>query len=153
MWRPPERIKHAAHPGRWPSATEAQTSRLFSPVKVGPITLAERTWVPAMVPWRATDEGFVTDDVLQWYERFARGQPGVIVVEATGIRDVRSGPLLRAGHERFLPGLREIVSVVRRASGGRGVLCCQHTIGNAFMDNCAFNCAFDGGNSAAGSEE
>ncbi|MCB1622939.1 MAG: NADH:flavin oxidoreductase [Pseudomonadales bacterium] len=119
MWRPPERIKHAAHPGRWPSATEAQTSRLFSPVKVGPITLAERTWVPAMVPWRATDEGFVTDDVLQWYERFARGQPGVIVVEATGIRDVRSGPLLRAGHERFLPGLREIVSVVRRASGGR----------------------------------
>ncbi|MDQ1346723.1 MAG: dimethylglycine catabolism, partial [Acidobacteriota bacterium] len=34
--------------------------------------LAERTWVPAMVPWRATEEGFVTPEVLVWYERFAR---------------------------------------------------------------------------------
>jgi 2,4-dienoyl-CoA reductase-like NADH-dependent reductase (Old Yellow Enzyme family) len=55
---------------------------------------------------------------LEWYERFARGRPGAIVVEATGIRDVPSGPLLRAGHDRFLPGLRELVRVVRAASGG-----------------------------------
>jgi len=125
MWGPPERIRHDARPGRWPTADEAAASRLFSPVEVGPITLAERTWVPAMVPWRATEDGFVTDDVLQWYERFARGQPGVIVVEATGIRDVPSGPLLRAGHERFLPGLRDIVAVVRQASAGRTRLLLQ----------------------------
>jgi len=37
--------------------------------------------------------------VLDWYGRFARGRPGVLVVEATGIREVPSGPLLRAGHE------------------------------------------------------
>jgi len=71
-----------------------------------------------MVPWRASEDGFVTPAVLEWYERFARGRPGAIVVEATGIRDVPSGPLLRAGHERFLPGLRELVRVVRNASGG-----------------------------------
>src|SRR5262245_16279441 len=29
------------------------------------------------------------------YSRFAEGRPGVIVVEATGIRDIPSGPLLR----------------------------------------------------------
>jgi len=62
-----------------------------------------------MVPWRATDDGLVTCDVLDWYERFARGRPGAIVVEATGIRDVPSGPLLRIGHDRFLPGLRRLV--------------------------------------------
>src|SRR5262249_42028105 len=77
-----------------------------------------RTWVPAMVPWRASEEGFVTPEVLEWYERFARGRPGAIVVEATGIRDVPSGPLLRAGHDRFLPGLQELVRVVRDASAG-----------------------------------
>ena len=71
-----------------------------------------------MVPWRATDEGFVTPDVLDWYECFARGRPGAIVVEATGIRDVPSGPLLRIGHDRFLPGLRDLVRVVRDASNG-----------------------------------
>jgi dimethylglycine catabolism A len=118
MWRPPERIRYNAQGGRWPNATEAAAAKLFSPVKVGPVTLAQRTWVPAMVPWRASEDGFVTAEVLEWYERFARGRPGAIVVEATGIRDVPSGPLLRAGHDRFLPGLRDLVRVVREASGG-----------------------------------
>ena len=71
-----------------------------------------------MVPWRASDDGFVTPDVLDWYECFARGRPGAIVVEATGIRDVPSGPLLRIGHDRFLPGLRDLARVVQAASGG-----------------------------------
>ena len=87
--------------------------------------LETRTWVPAMVPWRATEDGFVTDQNLAWYERFARGQPGAIVVEATGIRDIPSGPLLRIGHDRFLPGLRELAQTVRRASEGRTRLLIQ----------------------------
>jgi len=71
-----------------------------------------------MVPWRATEEGDVTPEVLAWYERFARGRPGAIVVEATGVRDIRSGPLLRIGHDRFIPGLTKLVDTVRQASGG-----------------------------------
>jgi dimethylglycine catabolism A len=124
-WRPPERIRHDAQPGRWPSAAEAAASRLFSPVRVGPLQLPSRTWVPAMVPWRATGEGFVTPAVLDWYRRFATGQPAVIVVEATGIRDVPSGPLLRIGHDRFLPGLESLTQVVRGASGGHTRLLIQ----------------------------
>src|SRR5580698_7951359 len=118
MWRPPQRIRYSASAGRVPSAAEAAASRLFSPIDIGPVTLEQRTWVPAMVPWRATEEGYVTEEVIGWYERFARGMPGAIVLEATGIRDVPSGPLLRIGHDRFLPGLTELVRVVREASGG-----------------------------------
>jgi len=118
MWRPPERIRWKPEPGLWPNAEEAASSRLFSPVGIGPVQLTSRTWIPAMVPWRATDDGEVTEEVLAWYERFARGRPGAIVVEATGIRDVPSGPLLRIGHDRFLPGLAELVRRVRAASGG-----------------------------------
>ncbi|MGH9934959.1 MAG: NADH:flavin oxidoreductase, partial [Blastocatellia bacterium] len=92
---------------------------MFSPIHVGRLTLESRTWVPAMVPWRATEEGFVTRNVLDWYGRFAEGRPGAIVVEATGVRDIPSGPLLRIGHDRFIPGLSELVEVVRKASGGR----------------------------------
>jgi len=125
MWRPSERIRHDPRSGRWPSAADAAASRLFSRVATGPITLNQRTWVPAMVPWRASEDGFVTPDVLDWYERFARGRPGAIVVEATGIRDVPSGPLLRIGHDRFLPGLRELVRVVRHASHGETRLLIQ----------------------------
>lgn len=72
-----------------------------------------------MVPWRATADGFVTDANLDWYRRFARGRPGAIVVEATGIRDVASGPLLRISHDRYIPGLRQLVETVRRASDGQ----------------------------------
>jgi 2,4-dienoyl-CoA reductase-like NADH-dependent reductase (Old Yellow Enzyme family) len=119
MWHPPQSIRHVPFTSRWPTAVEAAASRLFSPLDVGRLHLADRTWVPAMVPWRATDDGFVTRDVLQWYERFAQGQPGAIVVEATGVRDIPSGPLLRVGDDRFVPGLRELVQTVRRASEGR----------------------------------
>lgn len=110
---------------RWPAREEAAAMRWFSPVRVGPIELADRTWIPAMVPWRATEDGFVTPAVLAWYRRFAEGQPGAIVVEATGIRDVPSGPLLRIGHDRFVPGLRELADCVREASGGRTKLFIQ----------------------------
>jgi dimethylglycine catabolism A len=125
MWRPPERIRYKPAPGRWPSAAEAGSSLLFSRFAMRGLTLHERTWVPAMVPWRATEQGDVTDDVVAWYRRFASGLPGAIVVEATGIRDVPSGPLLRIGHDRFIPGLRRIVDAVRDASGGETRLLIQ----------------------------
>ena len=118
MWKPPERIRHELPEADWPTREEAEASKLFSPIRVGSVELEQRTWVPAMVPWRATEEGFVTDEILGWYERFARGRPGCLVVEATGIRDIPSGPLLRIGHDRFLPGLAELVRVVREASRG-----------------------------------
>src|SRR3954452_4264496 len=119
MWTPPEHIKHPLPEVKWPTAEEAARSLLLSPVRVGPLEARARTWVPAMVPWRATDDGEVTPEVLAWYERFARGKPGVIVVEATGIRDVPSGPLLRVGHDRFVPGLQRLVDTVRRESAGQ----------------------------------
>jgi 2,4-dienoyl-CoA reductase-like NADH-dependent reductase (Old Yellow Enzyme family) len=78
-----------------------------------------------MVPWRATEDGHVTPDVLDWYARFAAGRPGAIVVEATGIRDIPSGPLLRIGHDRFVPGLRELCRVVHEASDGHTKLLIQ----------------------------
>lgn len=118
MWKPPERIKWVAEPGKLPDEITRQRSLLFSPLDVGRLHMRNRTWVPAMVPWRATDDGEVTSDVLDWYGRFARGRPAVIVVEATGIRDVPSGPLLRIGHDRFIPGLQTLVQRVADESEG-----------------------------------
>ncbi|MGE3171487.1 MAG: NADH:flavin oxidoreductase [Planctomycetota bacterium] len=115
---PPKVIWHQVPDTTWPGAAEATASRWFSPVRLGPVTARTRTWVPAMVPWRASDDGLVTQHVLDWYGRFAQGRPGVLVVEATGIRDVPSGPLLRVGHDRFVPGLRALVETVRERSGG-----------------------------------
>jgi 2,4-dienoyl-CoA reductase-like NADH-dependent reductase (Old Yellow Enzyme family) len=125
MWHPEPFVKFPIPGTQPPTAEEAARSHWFSPLRSGRLELSERTWVPAMVPWRATDDGRVTPEVLAWYERFARGQPGALVVEATGIRDIPSGPLLRIGHDRFIPGLSELVRTVRRASRGRTRLLIQ----------------------------
>jgi 2,4-dienoyl-CoA reductase-like NADH-dependent reductase (Old Yellow Enzyme family) len=125
MWQPPQRIKHELPDASWPSADEAAAARLYQPLAIGPRTARQRTWVPAMVPWRSTEEGFVTRDVIDWYRRFAEGRPGVIVVEATGIREVPSGPLLRIGADRFIPGLRDLVAAVKEASHGETLLFIQ----------------------------
>ena len=125
MWKFRNPIRHPIPSARWPTADEAARSLLFQPIRIGPITLESRTWVPAMVPWRATEDGFVTRENLDWYRRFAAGQPGAIVVEATGVRDIPSGPLLRIGDDRFLPGLKKLVEIVREASEGHTKLFIQ----------------------------
>ena len=119
MWKPPQRIKFHPATGQVPTRAEAGASKLFSPIRIGALQLEQRTWVPAMVPWRSNEEGEATVDVLQWYERFARGRPGALVIEATGIRDVPSGPLLRISDDRYVKGLAELVATIRRASGGQ----------------------------------
>src|SRR5205809_7430703 len=86
MWKFKNPIRHHIPDTRWPTANEAQRSLLFQPIRIGPLELESRTWVPAMVPWRATDDGFVTEENLEWYRRFAAGRPGALVVEATGVR-------------------------------------------------------------------
>jgi dimethylglycine catabolism A len=125
MWQPAERKKHALAVVTWPSAEQAAQARWFQPCVIGPRVAETRTWVPAMVPWRATEDGFVTEDVIAWYRRFALGRPGVLVVEATGIRDVPSGPLLRIGHDRFISGLSRLTAAVREASEGHTLLFIQ----------------------------
>ena len=125
MWKPPERIKFETSVTRWPTAGEASRSRLYSPLAAPNLELAQRTWVPAMVPWRASEDGEVTQDVIDWYARFAEGRPGAIVIEATGIRDIPSGPLLRISSDHYVPGLQQLTEVVREASGGQTRLLIQ----------------------------
>jgi 2,4-dienoyl-CoA reductase-like NADH-dependent reductase (Old Yellow Enzyme family) len=91
---------------------------LFQPFPVGGggRVLPNRIWLPAMVTWRGTEDGFVTPAVREIYLRYARGGAGMIVLEATGVRDVASGPLLRLSHDRYVPGLRALREEMRAAA-------------------------------------
>lgn len=90
---------------------------LFDPLPIGPCTVENRVWLPAMVTWLSNDAGEVTPDVTARYTRYARGRPGMIVLEAMGVRDIASGPLLRISHDRYVPGLTRLVSDMRPAGG------------------------------------
>jgi 2,4-dienoyl-CoA reductase-like NADH-dependent reductase (Old Yellow Enzyme family) len=125
MWHPRPFIRFSLPVLQAPSQDEARASAVFQPFVSGRLKLARRTWVPAMVPWRAELDGTVNEAVVEWYRRFARGKPGAIVVEATGIRDIASGPLLRIGHDRYIDGLSRIAQAVREASEGETRLLIQ----------------------------
>src|SRR5258707_15331405 len=88
MWKFANPIKHPIPETRWPTADESSQSLLFQPIQIGPLTLDSRTWVPAMVPWRATEDGFVTQDNLDWYRRVAKG--GAAAVGGGGKRSAQT---------------------------------------------------------------
>ncbi len=96
-----------------------ERSLLFTPLQVGTLTLANRVWLPAMVTWLSNDAGEVTPDITARYVRYARGGAGVIVLEAMGIRDIASGPLMRIGHDRTIGPLAELVRRIKDAGPGR----------------------------------
>lgn len=85
-----------------------ERSILFSPLQLNGVRVPNRVWLPAMVTWLSNDAGEVTEDITRRYVRYARGGAGMIVLEAMGIRDVPSGPLLRIGHDRYVPALTEL---------------------------------------------
>ena len=95
---------------------DPKKSSLFSPIRINQVTLENRVWLPAMVTWLSNEEGVVTKDVEQRYLRYAIGEVGMIVLEAMGIRDVASGPLMRIGHDRHIPGLRDLARKIHDTS-------------------------------------
>jgi 2,4-dienoyl-CoA reductase-like NADH-dependent reductase (Old Yellow Enzyme family) len=69
-----------------------------------------------MVTRLSGEDGLVNDDIRDRYLRFARGEPGLMVLEAMGVDETKSGPLLRASHDRFVPPLRDLACALHDAS-------------------------------------
>ncbi|MCD8139173.1 MAG: NADH:flavin oxidoreductase/NADH oxidase [Planctomycetaceae bacterium] len=60
-------------------------SILFSPIAIGPLTLANRIVVPPMCMYSATTDGHATDWHLQHYGSLALSGSGLIIVEASAV--------------------------------------------------------------------
>src|SRR5688572_19252776 len=95
--------------------------KLFEPLAVGPLHLPNRIVLPAMVTRLSGEDGHVNQDIEDRYVRFARGEPGLIVVEAMGISQSKSGPLLRISSDEYLPGLRRLATRIHETSSAKVV--------------------------------
>ena len=92
----------------------APSSTLFSPLRLGPIEVANRFAVPAMVTRLSGDDGFVNDDTVERYRRFSEGGAGLIEGGATAAtRASDPGPPNRATTN---------VSIVSIAASGRSAM-------------------------------
>tara|TARA_B100001939_G_scaffold258404_1_gene225291 strand:- start:972 stop:2429 length:1458 start_codon:yes stop_codon:yes gene_type:complete len=92
---------------------------ILSPLTINGMTLPNRTVVPAMVTRLSGEDGYVNQDIIDRYVRFAEGRVGLIVVEAMAIHHSKSGPLLRLSDDKFIPGHRDLVQQVHDTSDSK----------------------------------
>ena len=79
--------------------------KLLTPLAINGMTLPNRVVVPAMVTRLSGEDGYVNDAVIERYLRYAEGEVGLIVVEATAIHGNKSGPLLRLSDASSSPAI------------------------------------------------
>lgn len=96
-------------------------SKLFTPYKINSLTLPNRLVLPAMVTRLSGEDGFVNQDITDRYVRFAKGEVGLIVVEAMAVHAAKSGPLLRICGDEFKPGLTELAKKIHGTSDSKVV--------------------------------
>ncbi|MEO0277776.1 MAG: NADH:flavin oxidoreductase [candidate division WOR-3 bacterium] len=87
--------------------------KLFEPVKVGRLVFPNRIQRTSMVSGLSTEDGHVTDNLIERYKREAKGGVGSIVVEAAVIIPSKSPYNLRISSDDFIPGLRQLVQSMR----------------------------------------
>ncbi|MCX6571120.1 MAG: NADH:flavin oxidoreductase [Candidatus Aminicenantes bacterium] len=91
-------------------------SILFTPVKIGPITIPNRFARSATHDFMADDEGNVTDANIELYRRLAEGEVGLIItghahVQPSGKASPRQTAVF---DDRFVEGLARIPEIVHR---------------------------------------
>jgi len=95
--------------------------RLFEPVQINAMRLENRIVLPAMVTRLSGEDGLVNQDIIDRYVRLAKGEPGLIVIEAMAIHGAKSGQLLRLSEDRFIDGHRELLRRMRAAGPSKVV--------------------------------
>ena len=95
--------------------------KLFEPLNVGGIRIANRVMVPAMVTRLSGEDGLVNRDIVDRYVRYAQGGPGLIVIEAMAVHHAKSGPLLRISDNQFVPGLADLARRIHDTSDSKVV--------------------------------
>lgn len=76
--------------------------KLFEPITINRLRLENRIVLPAMVTRLSGEDGHINGDIRDRYLRYAKGEVGLIVVEAMAVHQAKSGPLLRLGSDEFV---------------------------------------------------
>lgn len=92
--------------------------KLFTPGKIGNITVKNRLVMSPMGIGLAELDGSPSEDMLAFYEARAMGGAGLIIPEITRVNDVHGAGLMRqlsVTQDRHIPGMARLARFVRRA--------------------------------------
>lgn len=90
---------------------------MFTPYKIKNIEIKNRIVLPPLVRFSLIGkDGFITDNLINWYERIAADKVGMIIIEATCVSE--DGKLrenqLGIWDDKFIEGLKRISDIGKR---------------------------------------
>lgn len=88
--------------------------KLLEPIEIGRLHLKNRMIMSPMWTRYATTNGEVTQQLIDYYSARAKGKPGMIIVEATGVdgRHLWEQSELRIDDVKYLPGLYRLIDAI-----------------------------------------
>lgn len=95
----------------------ADYTHVFSPFRIGNVEVKNRIEIPPMLPCLATMDGFVTREMIDFYQAFARGGAGVVTIGDTAIDfEYARGHFgqLNLGDDRVIGGLSSLAEAVQK---------------------------------------
>jgi len=99
-------------------------SHLFAPITIGAMTARNRLMMPAMsINFGVDSQGFVTDQLIEYFVARARGGAGMLLVGGGGVHPtgVELPDLPKLWEDACIPSLRRMVAAVRPFDARFGV--------------------------------
>ncbi len=89
-------------------------TKLFSPVKIGSMDLKNRIVMAPMATDYASEDGFLSQKIKDYYEARARGGAGLITIEPTTIDELSPyvPKTVSLWDDKFIPGFKELTDAV-----------------------------------------
>lgn len=95
---------------------------LFSPIKIRGLELKNRVVFPAMGTKMATEEGYVTQQLIDYHAARALGGCGLNFTEVCGVHGPSNPAKFLAIHDdKYIPGLKALADAIHAAGGKAGV--------------------------------
>ena len=100
---------------------------LLSPARIGNMTVRNRMVMPPMGTNYASDDGFITERLVRYYEARAEGGTGLIIVEVAAVAPEGKAISHQIGiwADKFIPGLRYLAESIRK-HGARAAIQLHH---------------------------
>lgn len=93
----------------------SQLTKLFQTGKIGKLEIRNRIYMPPMVSGTADDQGYVTQQMIDYYVARAKGGVGIISCQSSSVLyECRAPRRLFIYDDKFMPKLRELTAAIHR---------------------------------------
>ncbi len=98
-------------------STHSSYPKLFEPGRIGSLEIPNRIVMPPMLMGYGTEDGYVTDHAIAYYQARARGGVGLLIVESAMAQP--GGKMFKTyfdlSDDRYLPGMTRLASAIKDA--------------------------------------